>query len=95
MKAKYTSIAQLSQRDRAAECVSFWPKVEGWNGETLFCRQREKQNKGYYAVHDHSRSPMSYCRYQSKARNAKLTLALTKHTRAGFSTKSATEFDRS
>ena len=28
--------AQLSQRDRAARCVSFWPKVEDWNWETIF-----------------------------------------------------------
>jgi len=30
--------AQLSQRDRAAVCVSFGPKVEDWNWETIFYR---------------------------------------------------------
>ena len=31
-----TQDAQLSQRDRAAGCVQFSPKVEDWNWETIF-----------------------------------------------------------
>ena len=30
-------VAQLSQRDRATGWVSFCPKVEDWNWETILC----------------------------------------------------------
>jgi len=30
-------VVQLSQRDRGAGWVRFWPKVAEWNGETTFC----------------------------------------------------------
>jgi len=35
-RPKMRQVAQLSQRQRAAGCVSFGRKVEDWNWETIF-----------------------------------------------------------
>ena len=68
-----TQVAQLSQRDRAAGCVSYGQKWKTGTGvqhyrsifnRDVFGQQRNQirwkmQNKGYYAVQGHSRSSRS------------------------------------